>query len=454
MSQQTDRALSELIEWVKMPSHKAEPESMREAAHFCARLLKEAGFTVRFVGSPEAPAIIARINPDAPKTLLFYSHYDVVAPGDEGAWTHPPFSGHVEDGVLHGRGSSDHKATFIARLEAVRRLLKSGELPLGIAFLIEGDEELGSRGLEQIIIDNRDMLTASGGLYSGGARTETGKPVIRAGGKGQIAIRLTVQLSNRDNHSKWAAIAPNPGWRLVAALNTLYDGDRDQLLTKGFLESALPPSAADEAALAKLNFDVDAFLKSSGHKRLRTDAQTDPLRTLLFVPTFNIAWLRSGPGSSTVLPGTASAMLDLRLVPGQTARGAEQTVRDHLASHGFGDVLIEVSKGSEPEKCDLDDLVIQSLYAAAVKVHGECDVYPMGPGSGPRYLFARHLGYSLVQDPGCSWSGSNDHAANENIIIEHFQQNIDLIEAFLRDYARRCADGGSAPSLGEATNNV
>lgn len=60
----------------------------------------------------------------------------------------------------------------------------------------------------------------------------------------------------------------------------------------------------------------------------------------------------------------------------------------------------------------------------------------MGAGSGPRHLFRRHLGYSLVQDPGCSWSGSNDHAANENIILNHFDENRRLIEQFLVAYGQ------------------
>ncbi|MDP0926160.1 M20/M25/M40 family metallo-hydrolase [Paracoccus onubensis] len=432
-----DRALAELIEWVRIPSHAGTADAKTEAARYCGALLEAAGFTVKFDGPAKAPAVIATLNPDAPNRLLFYSHYDVVAPGDPAAWDHPPFSGKVVDGTLHGRGTSDHKATFIARLEAIRRLQSENAMPLGISFLVEGEEEQGSTSLKGIIIRNRDLLRAGGGLYSGGARTESGQPVIRAGCKGRIGLKLTVALSPRDNHSKWAGLLQNSAWRLIAALATLYDGKRGQVLVEGYRDACVGPNAADEAALGKLDFDTNAFLASSGYEGLRGDIVADPLRLLMFEPTFNIAWLRSGPGGETVLPGNASAMLDLRLVPGQTPAQVEQMIRTHLANAGFADVGIEASGGSEPDKCDLGDPVVQSLHEAALRVHDECCLHPMGAGSGPRYLFRRHLGFNLVQDPGCSWAGSNDHAANENIRIAHFQQNISLMQEFLRTHASR-----------------
>lgn len=422
----------ELTDLIRIPSHGGVPGARRTAAQLCKDLLTDAGFAVHVCGPQDAPSLIATIDADTRtrNRLLFYNHYDVVPPGHQADWRHPPFDAVIENGVLFGRGSSDHKASFVARLIAVRDLKQRGALPVGVTFLVDGEEEIGSPSLGQTIIENKALLAASGGLYSGGARNENGTMIIRAGSKGRCGLRLTVAYSASDNHSKWAPLLRNPGWRLVAALTSLHDGQ------KHILEGARTPDRLDEAALAQLSFDPQKFLREVGHDALRADAAADPLRSLMFAPTFNLAWINSGPGGGTVLPGRASALLDLRLVPGQSSAEVAARVRAHLARHGFDDIEVEETGGSEPDKCDLDDPVVQALTKAARDLGMPCLLHPMGAGSGPRHLFRRHLGFSLVQDPGCSWQGSNDHAADENILIEHFDDNRRLIEAFLVQSAR------------------
>lgn len=431
MTDVDEMAIAQLREFVQIPSHSRDPEARRAAAQFSANLLEAAGFEVCLHGRQDAPNVIANIGGNPGSGLLFYNHYDVVPPGEEKDWRHPPFAAVIEEGVLHGRGTSDHKASFIARLAAIRDLRERGALAIPVSFLIDGEEEVGSPGLEQTILENKTRLAAVGGLYSGGARSENGSMVIRAGCKGRCGLRLSVTLSDRNHHSKWAAMLRNPAWRLIAALGTLYDGREDIVLVDRVLDGIAGPDARDEEALQRLKFDVPEFLREVGHEALRADAAADPIRSLMFAPTFNLAWIKSGTGAGTVLPGCASAMLDIRLVPGQSSSAVAREIRTHLARHGFGDVIVEEAGGSEPDKCSLDDAVLCALVEAAEALRMNCVLHPMGAGSGPRHLFRRHLGYSLIQDPGCSWQGSNDHAANENIFVEHFLENRRLIETFL-----------------------
>jgi hypothetical protein len=258
-------------------------------------------------------------------------------------------------------------------------------------------------------------LQAAGGLYSGGARDEHGKLVIRAGAKGRCELQLSVRYADRDNHSKWAALLPSAAWRLVGALGALYDASTQKVLVEDFAAAVHKPTAADEEALGTLSFDESAFLAEVGYGSLREDVRANPLKALMFQPTFNLAWLASGPGGGTVLPGQ---------------------VRRRLEAAGYGDIEIEERSGSEPDRCDLDDPVVRALKGACGKIDAPLALHPMGAGSGPRYLFRKHLGYSLVQDPGCSWQGSNDHAANENIVLAHYVENCSLIEHFLQLYSR------------------
>ncbi|UHD43806.1 M20/M25/M40 family metallo-hydrolase [Aureimonas altamirensis] len=426
--------LADLFDLLRIPSHAGNPEARRASALACERLLAKAGFETVLAGPSDAPAVVAMLGGSGPERLVFYNHHDVMPPGDLTSWDRDPFKPRIEGDRLWARGASDHKASFVARLAAVRRLNAQDRLPVGITFLIDGEEEIGSPSLEAIILAERDRLTAAGGLYSGGARDEDGAMVIRAGCKGRCGIRLTVTAGEKDNHSKWAAVLPSASWRLIAALASLRDGATGEVFLEGFQDGVIGPDGEDEAALARLHFDRSAFLDQVGYGRLLPDAEFDPLRSLMFEPTFNIAWLGAGPGGGTVLPGSASALLDIRLVPGQTTEAMFALVRDHLARRGFSDVELRAEGGGDPDKCDLADPVVRALHRACDLTTTPYSVHPMGAGSGPRHLFRRHLGYSLVQDPGCSWQGSNDHAANENIMISHFYENRDLIERFLIAY--------------------
>lgn len=439
----------ELVELLRFLSYKGNSSGKLAAAEYCVGLLEEVGFKTLLVGNPEAPTIIARIDGNGPGRLLFYNHYDVLPAGNDADWRTDAFTPVMKDGLLYARGSSDHKASFTARLEAVRALVHRGALPVGITFLIDGEEEIGSPSLEKVIIENRDLLEAEGGLYSGGARAENGGMVIRAGCKGRCEIELSVTYGDRDNHSKWAAILPNPGWRLIMALASLHEALVEDAPQAGYRSGATGPDAHDLEAMAMLPFEPDAFLAGVGHQALRHDVKEDPLQSLMFSPTFNLAYLKSGTGSGTVLPGSATAKLDIRLVPGQHPDAMAAIVRSHLEKRGFDDVAVAYEGGSEPDKCNLDDPVVSALNKAASTFPGPVVIHPMGAGSGPRYLFRRHLNYSLVQDPGCSWAGSNDHGPNENIKLQHYFENCTLIEGFLLEYGKLRSTGHGSAEMGE-----
>src|SRR5450631_1940164 len=117
------------------------------ALKFLETALKGAGFTVHRMtfsepGADDVENLYARIGSAAPH-LMFAGHTDVVPPGDETAWTHPPFSGAVENGQLYGRGAVDMKGGIACALAAVLDYLShhNGKPKGSISFLITGDEE-------------------------------------------------------------------------------------------------------------------------------------------------------------------------------------------------------------------------------------------------------------------------------------------------------------------------
>ena len=103
--------------------------------------LERLGFKTRRMPFEEVDNLYARYGTEGP-VFLFAGHTDVVPPGTESDWTHPPFDAHLdEDGVLWGRGASDMKGALASMVAACAQAIEAGEVKGSIAFLITGDEE-------------------------------------------------------------------------------------------------------------------------------------------------------------------------------------------------------------------------------------------------------------------------------------------------------------------------
>jgi succinyl-diaminopimelate desuccinylase len=171
------------------------------------KVLKGAGFTVHRVmfeepGTDPVENLYARIGAQAPH-LMFAGHTDVVPPGDERAWTHPPFAAEVADGVLYGRGAVDMKGAIACKVAAVLDYIAAHGKPEGsISFLITGDEEgvavngtikllrwAATRGevFDHCILGEPTNPRALGDMIKIGRRGSQNGTLIVAGTQGHVA---------------------------------------------------------------------------------------------------------------------------------------------------------------------------------------------------------------------------------------------------------------------------
>ena len=439
------RSIEELQRLVRQRSISSQGIGMREGAELVAAMLLERGFTTEIWDTPGAPVVFGELKGESDEALLFYNHYDVQPPEPYEAWEHDPFGAEIKDGLMHGRGTGDHKSSFVARLMAIEALQQEGPLPLTIKFIVEGEEEIGSPNLAEVVKNNAARLRAAAGRYSGGAMDENDNPVIRAGSKGMSYVELKVRSANIDLHSRWAAVVPSPVWRLVDALRTIKDPATDRILIEGFFDDVEGFDDADRFELRNHPLDDEFVLNDFGiDSFLGGVTGLDASEKLLFSPTCNISGLKAGyqgEGSKSVLPSEASAKLDLRLVPKQDAADIVRKLRAHLDKHGFTDVEITQLGAINPGRARLHEPIIRSLREAAVRAYpGEPVVQPIAPGSGPRYIFADHLGINLVADAGCSYHGAGHHSPRENIrVIDYLRNAVHigwLIKLFAEDLTK------------------
>jgi len=430
-----------LVRLVKQPSVSARNEGIQECAKMVEEIMKKVGFSTKFIQEKkENPVIYGELKAKkSKKTLLFYNHYDVQPPEPLEEWVCDPFSAEIREGKIYGRGVSDNKGNIISRLKAVQAFLETtGEVPINIKFVIEGEEEIGSPNLPPIIKKYKDLFSADAAIWEFGGTDRHGRPTIYLGLKGVLSVELEARGASRDVHSANAPLIPNPAWRITWALNALKN-EREEILIEGFYDDVETPSKEEIECLKEIPFEEEEEKKELELREFLHNASgLDALKALLYKPTCTINGFLSGytgTGSKTVLPNKATVKLDFRLVPRQMPEIILKKLVKHLKSRGFGDIEVIDHGSTEPVKTPITDKFVQTVVKTAEKVYNKrAVVYPTSAGSGPMHLFRNWLGYPIVS-VGCAHAESRGHAPNENITVDGFVQGTKFMAAIIQDFA-------------------
>jgi acetylornithine deacetylase/succinyl-diaminopimelate desuccinylase-like protein len=416
------------------PSVSAEGRELEETAILVEKMLAESGFETRQLRAGEGPpAVYGAQSGRTDFTLLLYNHYDVQPADDLELWDSPPFEPTIRDGKLFARGTSDNKGELAVRVAVISALRgRSGELPIGIRWIVEGEEEVLSPHFDEIVRSHAEALRADACLWEGApARLDNGRHQITLGFKGSLAVRLDVRSLKGDVHSAMAAVAPSAAWRLVEALSSLRD-EWGGVRIPGFYDAVVEPTEAERRAIADESEEVWSDIRESlGLERFIDDLTGAALRERsAFGPTCNIAGIKtgySGPGMKTVLPAEASAWLDLRLVPDQDPDQVLALLHAYLESEGFDDVDVTVLGSAHPAGTPIDHPFVQKVSEIALEVTGRPPLITVRTGSTLPIIASiqRHLGVPGVAAPdNPAYFGQGTHAPNEHIRLDDLEPAI------------------------------
>lgn len=432
--------LDELGRLVAQPSVAAQNLGMDACAALVGDMLRARGFTVEFPAVTGHPVVLAARAGASDRTLLIYNHYDVQPPEPLDLWTSPPFTATRREGKLFGRGVSDDKGHFVARLLAIDALLAArGTLPCRVVWIVEGEEEIGSPHLPEFVHDYRERLRGDACLWEFGYVDGEGVPVLHAGLRGICYVELSVETASRDAHSGvGGSIFPNAAWRLTWALASL-KGPDERIRIPGHYDHVREPTARDRALMEAVPDAAGEYRELYGVKEFLRGLEGGVALRLaeVFEPTCTICGLDSGyqgAGSKTVLPARATAKVDFRLVPDQTPAEVLRNLRAHLDREGFADVAVRFLGGNPAGRTDPDHPFLRLVAETARPVFGvPMRIVPMIGGSGPNECFIRELGVP-VATAGFGYPDTRAHAPDENLVVDlyrkHARHAARLIEAF------------------------
>jgi acetylornithine deacetylase/succinyl-diaminopimelate desuccinylase-like protein len=421
-----DDLVRELAAWVGQPSVSRTGEGMTAAAAHGADLLRRSGLHTEIIETAGWPALVGTAPgpPGAPHVLV-YGHYDVQPPGPLDEWTSPPFRPEIRGGRMYGRGTGDNKGQHLAQLLALRALRElTGGLPVRVSVLLDGEEEIGSPHLADVVrarfgADRPDLV-----LWSDGPVHESGRACVVLGVRGILTFELVARGAATPLHSgNWGGFAPNPAWRLVHLLATMRDAGGN-VLVKGFADDVAPLSPAERAAIERLPADEAALLAGIGA------AGTEPPRgrgfyERLTAPTFTINSLSCEDGGEhrTVIPAVAVARCDVRLVGGQRVPDVVEALRRHVAEHA-PDVEFRPGGAMSPSRTLPESPYTDAVFAGAAAGLGEEPlILPALGGSLPIAAFTDELDRPCYGVPLANVDERN-HAPDENLDLDWFRRGI------------------------------
>ena len=433
-----------LQEICRQPSVSAQKRGISETAKMVEVFLDEIGAAHEQVSTNGNPIVFGEIQEGRKRTLSFYNHYDVQPEDPLDEWDYEPFGAEIHEGKLFARGVADNKGNLMARISAVHAYQQVyGKLPVNIKFVVDGEEEVGSIHTHEIAVKHPEKVMTDGFIWESGYRNGDDRWQVRLGVKGMLYVELRAKTANYDIHSLNAPIVPNSAWRLTWALNTLKD-TQEKVLIDGFYDNVKEPTETEIDILEKMAYSEESNLKTFGIPEFLNGISDYELRKrLIFEPTCTICGLDSGytgEGSKTILPATAIAKIDFRLVAEQDPDLILELLRNHLDKHGFQDIEIHKISGKRSHKTDPNHPLAKTVMDVVRERSGkEPQVLINTPGTGPMAKLCKDMGIPAV-GIGVGHQDSKIHAPNENIILEDYVEGIKMIAAIMERFAEEAQE--------------
>jgi len=436
--------LAELLELLAIPSISLNSDDgCDRAAAWLERRLRGLGMKAQVLRTGGKSNVIADLRvADGLPTVLFYGHYDVQAAEPLNLWESPPFRPEVRDGWIYARGADDDKGQLYTHLMAVEAMLRTDGLPVNVRIFLEGEEELGSPGLESFIEAHRDPLACDAAVVSDSAFFARDTPSVTYAFRGLVCVELTLTGPGTDLHSgHYGGAVTNPVNALAAMIAGMHD-ESGRVALNGFYRDVSEAGEQEVRAWRRLGFDEARLAEELKVESLSGGEKSrGVLERLWSRPTLDcngISGGGTGKDARTIVPATAMAMISMRLVPDQDPDRAVECFRRFIAHHTPPGIKarVRVTAKARPLLLDWNSPALKAACQACAEAFGaEPALIRSGCSVPVTDLLHRLLGADLAL---LSFGLPEDHihGPNERFPLEHLYRGAAAVAAFMQNYAR------------------
>lgn len=457
-SQHEKQIIRDFADLLAIPNVAVDLENMELNADHIIGLLEPRGFKTQKLYGGNAPYIYAELmTPGATETVLIYAHFDG-QPVQEENWAYPAFSptlldAPLPDGTpvdldtvkgpfgpewrLYARSAGDDKMPVIAMIHTLDALAAAGiERSVNIKLLLDGEEEMGSPTVRQVIDKHGKLLQADVMLFCDGPMHQSRRTQIVFGVRGSTTVDLTTYGATRPLHSgHYGNWSPNPIMEMAYLLTSMRDAS-GRILVKDYYGNVTPLSELEQEAIAGMP-DVTETLKDELSVNT-PEGDGARLEELIALPALNVrGFVAGGVGKKgrNIVLSTASASIDLRLVPDQTPESTRKLLEDHVKAQGYHIVYEDPTpeilrahprvlkmdwkeSGYPALRTKLDDPMALRMTALMRAIAPDLIVTPTMGGSLPLHEFGTRLSSPIIILPLANHD-NNQHAENENIRLQN-----------------------------------
>ena len=446
--QHKGRFINELIALLKIPSVSADPafaQDVINTAEAVKKALEKAGCSkVEICETPGYPIVYGeKIIDAALPTVLVYGHYDVQPADPIDLWHSPPFEPVIKktdihpEGAIFARGACDDKGQLYMHVKALEYMTATNSLPCNVKFMIEGEEEVGSKSLSWFVKRNQDKLANDVILISDTGMISNSQPSITTGLRGLSYVEVEVTGPNRDLHSGlYGGAVANPINVLAKMIASLHDED-NHITIPGFYDKVEELSAEERAEMAKAPFSLEAYKKALdiddvyGEKGYTTN-ERNSIRPTLDVNGIWGGYI--GEGAKTVIAGKAFAKISMRLVPQQDWEEITELFTKHFKSIAPKGVRVKVTPhhGGQAYVTPIDNIGYRAAAKAYEDTFGVTPIPQRSGGSIPIVaLFEEELKSKTIL-MGFGLDSDAIHSPNEHFGIFNYLKGIETIPLFYK----------------------
>ena len=327
--------LSEITAFNSVHDEPGLEEEAKGAASWTANALRELGLEVQEIITSDGSTMVhGRLHvSDSAPTVLLYSHHDVVPTGDPEAWTSHPLTLTERDGRWYARGAADCKGNVVMHLAALRSVLEADNLSVNLIVVVEGSEERGGAGLDDLIASSPELFTADVIMIADTGNVAVGTPTLTSSLRGGAQLTATVDTLESGVHSGlFGGAAPDAVAALMRTLDTLKDENGATVLEGVDTPGVWPGELYDESTFRSDAGVLDGI-------PLFGEPGTNPAHYVWARPAVIITGFTSTPVAEAInaVPATAQARLNLRVPHTLNVKETAEALKKHLENNvAFG----------------------------------------------------------------------------------------------------------------------
>ena len=438
----------DLINFLKIPSITSNTEANKEAIDYLTSYISNFCERVIEIEGEMNPLLLAEVDGDIKERLLIYMMYDTQPVNKEKEWLKNPFGAEIThlpepldklDKVIIARGAYNSKTPLMCFLNVVKLLKEEDRLPISLILLIDGEEELGSPTLLKLLENRKELFNSCLDSYYPSMKQDlNGLSVLKLGYKGILSLTIKVTSTNKDTHSAFSSMIPNPAQDLIFVLNGIYSESKFKIKS---LSVPYKITYKENKIIEDLmeSIDLGIIKEKAGIRQTNIGDPKLNFINYLFNPTFNISTLKSGyleNGVKNMVANKAECNIDIRfahVVSSNLILGEIKQKVKELTSNLQSHFEITQNMGFDRSNVRVDSILVKSLVDSFEELGFTAQFWPISAAAAPLSQIQSFLGLNFIV--GGLGIGGYAHAPNEFVQLNSIQNARLSNYLFLKNYS-------------------